>query len=181
MDGALYSNNESGAIVTWSFNSYLLRSWAITASADRLQRPYRRTGLELVVRPGLSETDDVVSSNGLCTWYKSVINHAADAAVAQTLSCCGIHICAKGLIGFTTCDIICQSVVSTPTSTVLGGDAKNCRKGADQRNIIRSPSFNGCWNTVQEISSFLANVNSRSRSLYVIVRPYVVCLSVCRL
>ena len=95
--------------MTWSFNSYLLRSWAITASADRPQRPYRRMGLELVVRPGLSETDDMVSSNGLCTWYKSVINHAADAddaAVAQTLSCCGIHICAKGLIGFKTCDII---------------------------------------------------------------------------
>ena len=28
-------------------------------------------------------------------------------------------------------------------------------------------------------SSFLANVNSRSRSLYVVVRPSVVCLSVC--
>jgi len=31
------------------------------------------------------------------------------------------------------------------------------------------------------ITTFLANVNSRSRSLYAIVRPSVVCLSVCRL
>ena len=30
-------------------------------------------------------------------------------------------------------------------------------------------------------NKFLANVNSRSRSLYAIARPSVVCLSVCRL
>jgi len=74
------------------------------ASADRPQRPYRRTGLELVVRSGLSETGDVIRSKPLCMVYRSVIDDAADAddtAVTQTLTCCGVRICAKGLIGFT--------------------------------------------------------------------------------
>jgi len=35
--------------------------------------------------------------------------------------------------------------------------------------------------TVAETRSFLANVNSCSCSLYIVVRPSVVCLSVCRL
>ena len=36
-------------------------------------------------------------------------------------------------------------------------------------------------NTNHNASPFLANVNSSSGSLYVVVRPSVVCLSVCRL
>ena len=37
------------------------------------------------------------------------------------------------------------------------------------------------WTTGSLALRFLANVNSRSRSLYAIARPSVVCLSVCRL
>jgi len=40
-----------------------------------------------------------------------------------------------------------------------------------------SASINKCC--VSYPAPFLANVNSRSRSLYVVVRPSVVCLSVC--
>ena len=46
----------------------------------RPRRPHRRTGLEMVVHSGLSETDDVIGSNSLCIWDKSVIDDMADEA-----------------------------------------------------------------------------------------------------
>ena len=54
-------------------------------------------------------------------------------------------------------------------------------------NFGRDPSSSDSWRARRNISCqvsnvrFLADVNSRSRSLYAIGRPSVVCLSVCRL
>ena len=51
-----------------------------------------------------------------------------------------------------------------------------------QSKTIRRPFANESTNQLSKINQFLANVNSRTRSLYVVANPSVVCLSsVCRL
>ena len=68
----------------------------------------------------------------------------------------------------------------------LGG-AIFCRKVDENRVSLIVFRTKNCVEVRQNranhklVQAFLANVNSRSRSLYAIARPPVVCLSVCRL
>jgi len=92
-------------------------------------------------------------------------------------------------------------VSPSPTTAAVNNKRFSCRRGTARRSVLLKmlAIVSGCMminndvftDTVNVILSvaltyiiglqFLANVNSRSRSLYAIAVPSLVCLSVCRL
>ena len=83
----------------------------------------------------------MISSYSLCAWYKLVIDDAADVADAVvTLPAAEVYVCAKGLIGFTSCDIILSvsKPPPSPTSAVLAVMRKSAAREQTEITYVLS-------------------------------------------